>query len=115
MTTKNERFDWPDIHFSARVVAVRDGGVDFEIYELFEASDGLLWQKKGSKLYLDPVKSLEEAEVFIHGTVRFDGCSNWSLPEAYVHFCSRQELLNLGVVLARCWEWTRDHLSTWAG
>jgi hypothetical protein len=109
------RIDWPDIHFSAKVARVGGGTVDFEIYELFDSDPPLSWQRQGSLTHPDPVGSLEEAEVYAHGTVRFDGCSNWSLPEAYVHFCSREELLNLGVVLARCWEWARDHLPTWAG
>jgi len=82
---------------------------EFRIYEVAgEEPDGtLLYNRKGYSSLPDPVKTLAEAEVFAFGSIKWDGCSNWQFDDggSMLHFCSRDQLLNVGKILAACWDW----------
>ena len=92
--------------------------VDYFIYETEGVeSNGAVWfHKKGSTHCPDPVETIDEAEVFAHGEVKWDGCSNWHFDEqdrCMLHGCSREYLPALGEVLARCWDWTAELCEKW--
>lgn len=106
--------DWPDIEFSA-VATPHESYVEFAVYEIEGIMEGSkpLWHKQGSPCFPDPVDSIEEAELFLHGSVRWDGCSNWYFNEqdrAMLHGCGRNDLAALGEVMCRCWDWAREIL-----
>lgn len=63
-----------------------------------------------SGLYSDETSDLADAQVFAYGRVKWDGCSDWYFDEQekMIHGCSRQELIQIGEVLAACWDWTKD-------
>lgn len=56
--------------------------------------------------YRKYTQKLEEAEIFLKGTVKWDGCSNWLFPDECVHGCSREDLSRIGEVMAYCYDWT---------
>lgn len=62
-------------------------------------------------------ESIEQAEVFAHGYVKWDGCSNWRFDEqdrVMIHGCCKEHLINLGLILAACWDWTAELIpETW--
>lgn len=69
-----------------------------------------LFAKKGDPTWA-PVDTIEESEPYLHGDVKWDGCSNWSFDEqerCVLHGCNRQDLFNLGEVMARCWDWADE-------
>lgn len=104
-----------DIGFSV-VHEARTALVDFYAYQIVgNAEDGsYLYQRKGSDC-LDPVADIEEAEVFVSGAVRWDGCSDWRFDEqdrCALHACSYQELLDWGELLGRCHELTKELIDT---
>lgn len=82
---------------------------EFYIYEIAgEAPDGkLYYNRKGYSSLPDPVETLGEAEVYAFGNIKWDGCSNWQFDDVggMLHFCSRDQLLNVGKILATCWDW----------
>lgn len=84
--------------------------VDFNIYEISGFSED------GAPLYNnEPImfsKNIEDAAIFANGSVRWDGCSNWSIGEegVMVHSCDKEHLLNIGKVLAACWDWASELL-----
>ena len=61
--------------------------VDFEIFE----EDG------------------DKEPMFI-GHVKWDGCSNWHIPNGnyQFHFCSIEQAKNLGVLLGELYEWANE-------
>lgn len=86
--------------------------VSFTIYEIVGWSEGTVpgvfdvpeWENA-----LD----LADAEVYLHGDVKWDGCSNWHFDEqdrCMLHGCSRGDLQNLGEVMAQCWDWAAELL-----
>ncbi len=59
---------------------------------------------------------IEQAEAFMSGFVKWDGCSNWDFEDnerCMFHGCDEGDLLNFGRVMAECWRLTADLLPTW--
>ena len=77
-----------------------------------------LYHKSGSPCYPDPVESLNDAEPYLHGGVKWDGCSNWHFDEqdrVMLHGCTRSDLERIGAIMAACWDWTAELLLSWDG
>jgi len=56
---------------------------------------------------------LEEAEVFLHGDVKWDGCSNWWFDvedEIALHCCERWEIARVSEAMLFCYDWTKELL-----
>ena len=59
---------------------------------------------------------MEDADVYLHGSVKWDGCSNWYFDQqdrVMLHGCSRADLVNIGEVMAKCWDYARCNLESW--
>jgi hypothetical protein len=57
--------------------------------------------------YVDTTDPLH-AVPYLHGSVKWDGCSNWHFDEqnrCMLHGCSRADVQRFGDVLGRCWDW----------
>lgn len=93
---------------------------NFRVYEIVGFLDGWaapIFAKKGARTSLDTVDVLEEAQVFAHGSVKWDGCSNWmfDIQElGYLHMCRKEDLQNIGNTLAACWNWAGEIVPKWA-
>ena len=85
----------------------------FRIYEVNA------WELDGTPLYGHSyIKDINDTavEVYAHGYVKWDGCSNWDIDELYrgmLHGCSRRDLLNLGRILGECWDMASDLCLSW--
>lgn len=91
--------------------------VDFKVYKPLKGSH-LLYERIGGISNLDNTSDIKEAQVFLSGSVRFDGCSNWYFDEqdtVMIHCCSKEELTNIGMVMARCWDLTAELCPIWIG
>jgi hypothetical protein len=107
-----ERRDFPELEFAV-VIAPDEYFVEYKIYEIVANDfDGKpLFQRAGSHFHPDPVERLDEAEVYLEGSVKWDGCSNWNLDDpsgGLRHFCSREQLENVGKILAACYDLTPE-------
>lgn len=74
--------------------------VDFWIYDIVgENEDGTpVWNVDKTEEGFDPVWELDKAQVFAHGAVKWDGCSDWLFDQqeqGYLHGCTRQQLAKL--------------------
>jgi hypothetical protein len=91
--------------------------VDYTIYDM-AAVEPVLWPRAGGIDGFDNTNSLEDAEVYLHGEVKWDGCSNWHFDEqdrVMLHGCSKSNVQRFGDVMALCWEWTAELCPDWAG
>lgn len=109
-----------DLQFTV-VATVHSHWVDFAIYDMVSWADdtpawcALVESGGGGRV---PVDSLEEAEVYLHGSVKWDGCSNWHFDEqdrVMLHGCGRADVQRFGDVMAMCWDWTAKLLPSWNG
>lgn len=108
-----------DLRFTI-VASPQSHWVEYKIYEIVEASEdgkNFSWPRVGAEHGMDVVTRLEWAEPYLSGSVKWDGCSNWSFDEqdkgVALHGCSREDLLRLGEVMARCWDLTAELCPAW--
>lgn len=105
---------FPDLGYS--VVAEPHGHhVSFNVHEIVgvEENGTVLWQRAGSAFNREYATSIDEAQIFLHGDVKWDGCSNWHFDEqdrVMLHGCSREDLTNMGAVMGQCWDWAKELL-----
>lgn len=93
---------------------------EFEIYEIAgrEEDGKLLFNRKDWTSLPDTVEELVEAQLWAHGRVKWDGCSDWHFDEqeqGMLHFCTRDQLGDLGELLKFCWDYARDNIPTFCG
>jgi len=74
-----------------------------------------IYDRAGSLSNMDSVEDLSLAEPFIVGSVKWDGCSNWSFnTEACMHHaCDKESLGHIGQILMECWEMTSTLCPNW--
>lgn len=85
--------------------------VNYKIYQIEAQGDGSYSYPFGN----ERTDNILEADVFISLGVKWDGCCNWRLEEGYSHCCYRGQIINIGEVLARCWDWTAEFIPTFEG
>lgn len=107
-----------ELGFSVIATQRYDYSIDYVVYRHDgQAEDGsFLFHKAGEVRWPFPVATMEDAEPYLHGEVKWDGCSNWQIDENErmpLHFCEKEEILNLGRIMVACWEWTAELLETW--
>ena len=107
----------PELDFTI-VAVTHECRVDFKIYEvigwaesttlgIYDVPEFYIYHAENVRL----TESIQEAELFLHGEVKWDGCSNWHFDEqdrGMLHGCTRQELLRFGEVMAACWDWAAE-------
>lgn len=104
------------------VATAYDYHVAYKIYEVSGWAEGAIKGKYDKPTWekLDDhhitTDSLEEAALYLHGSVKWDGCSNWHFDEqdrAMLHGCSREDLQNIGHVMTFCWDLTSKLCPKW--
>lgn len=109
-----------DLWFTA-LATPGENWVEFAVYEIDEWEDGEepQWHRKDGDSSPDPVAAMEDAEVYLHGSVKRDGCSNWMFDEEHrgtmLHACTRRGLLRFSEVMTRCWDWAKELLPNFEG
>lgn len=74
--------------------------IKFNVYKHCKTDQGIFYQNKESSSGPD-LAEFEKAEIYISGSVKWDGCSNWDFEpdsETLVHFCGlddAEEMLEL--------------------
>lgn len=94
--------------FTAAFTA-KDLHVEFNVYRMI-SRDPVAWNKRGEK-YPDPTEELAEAEIFLHGFIKWDGCSNWHFDEqdaAMIHFCGVEEAAEIGELFRQLYAIARE-------
>jgi hypothetical protein len=104
------------------IVAVpHDYYVEFLVYNIDYWEERLegdvpFWHRAEAPCTPDGVPSLEAAEAYLSGSVKWDGCSNWHFDEqdrCMLHGCSREHLVRFGEMMAFCWDWAAELCPNW--
>ena len=84
----------------------------FKVYEIIgRCEDGtLLFELKGGTGPMDQVQDLNEAEMYLNTSIKWDGCSDWNFKpdECDKHFCGFNDADTLGQLMKRMYEIARD-------
>ena len=108
---EERRYD--DLKLHARVRVCGGTSVDYEVRELSFCDDG-----DGEPLKFNCTSAtggsgvttyIEAADVYLHGSLRFDGCSHNHFGDpnrrGYIHGCQREHLTRLGPLFDRLYDW----------
>lgn len=113
-----------DLGFTVRA-EVKEYLVEFKIYDIEgwveDKTKGVydkpLWHERDAPTHPAFIETLECAEVYAHGDVKWDGCSNWHFDEqdrVMLHGCTRGKIQRFGDILGTCWDWTKELCPDWA-
>ena len=97
--------------------------VDFTIYEIkgykkVDSGEIPIWGLLLPDGSFSFVESLNEAEPYLHGRVRYSGISDWYFDEqdrVMLQGSSREDLQRWGDVAALCWDWAEKLCPNWTG
>lgn len=101
---------------------VQSHWVDFDVYEIVahsESEPGKFdvpeYQEIDAVSNLPGVKDLSKAEKFWHGSIKWDGCSNWDFntESCMAHFCGKEDAMMIGKLMGRMYEITAEKLPTY--
>lgn len=94
-----------------------DHVMEFKAYEVVEATDA-----KGAKSILyagkedDYVNTLDEAQIYLSGSVKWDGCSNLNFDaqeSCMLHFCSLAGVQEMAAMIAKVYEIAKENIKRW--
>lgn len=106
-----------DLGFTVVAKRVETYLVEYAVYRIYgRESKGELYWPASDKSNDDITNDLAKAEIFLHGEVKWDGCSNWHFDEqdrVMLHGCSREDLTEIGEIMGICWDWTAELCSGW--
>jgi hypothetical protein len=120
ITAKSEKilrvFD--DLEFSV-LITPGDVSADFEVYQIVGKCEGpngeydkpIYEHWKDDAAQADIVENIEGASMFLHGSIKWDGCSNWHFDEqdrAMIHACSRGDLEDIGKIMSACFDLAKE-------
>jgi hypothetical protein len=102
---------FPDLHYTV-VATPYSHYVEYKMYKV--SGFGM----DGTPVYGPKfLEDINEAKLFMHGSVKWDGCSNWWFEDmgrnSYIHSCSKEDLLDIGKIMAECWDWTATLCPEW--
>lgn len=100
--------EYKDLGYSV-FAKVEEYRLDYRIYQINGTT------VDGAPLYgCSHEDSIIGVQPDVIGDVKWDGCSNFIFTsENYLHACSRQELVNLGLILAACWDLAAENIQNW--
>lgn len=92
--------------------------VEFKVYSI-------IGHGRNKEIYLekidgecgDQVQKVEEAEVYLSGSIKFDGCSNMKFDEqdrVMLHFCGRKQAVDIGVLMDRLYSLAAELMPRYA-
>ena len=65
--------------------------------------------------YNDGTTQIEYDELLFTGCVKWDGCSDWQIPEdrGCLHFCGKDDLVNFNILLNRLYDFAKYNIENW--
>ena len=72
-----------------------------------DSSTGYLYNVRNYVYGMDYTENIEEAQIYLSGSIKWGGCSNINLgidQQKCLHFCSKQKAKNIGTLLGRIYD-----------
>lgn len=93
---------------------------EFTVYTVLWLEEGKpFFQEKEAMTSPEPTTDLNEAEVYLSGSVKWDGCSNLMFDaqnDCALHFCGKKEAIeNTGGLIAKVYDLAKEIIPAWDG
>jgi hypothetical protein len=94
-----------DIQFHVRIKMKGEHWMDYEVHDIADEDS------EGQKLFAfenehgtdDLTPDIEKAIIFMHGAIKWDGCSHNNLQE-YIHGCARKDMTRIGTLFEKLFD-----------
>ena len=98
---------------------VFDYYMKFKIFEIFgqDVHGDIVFRAK-SDYWRDTTLTTTDACVWMSGSVKWDGCSDWHFcdpEEVSLHFCDKESAENIGKLLGNCYDLAKEHIPHFEG
>lgn len=89
----------------------------FVVYKVIgrEASGKRVYNREGYQSSPDPVNDRDKAQRFIDGSIKWDGCANFTLEDEPVHFCGPHDAESFGKILPTIYRLASELIPSWEG
>ena len=91
-----------------------DHFIEFEAFEIVGiGKDFYLYELKAGGCTIPSTKDVDEAQPYLHGEIKWDGCSNWYFDiqdEVMLHFCDIEDFENINELFRRMYKIAKDNI-----
>lgn len=74
-----------------------------------------VYNREGYTSSPDPVEDRAKAQKFIDGSLKWDGCINFTVEDQPLHFCSRSDVEEFNKILPTVYDLAAKHITSWEG
>jgi len=115
-----------NIEYTARYWLINEAVMGFKTYKIISETTetptepGIykntikrVYERDNADHGMDVVTDLEEAQIFLSGNIRFDGCSNMQFNEqenCMLHFCGRKMATDVRVLMGELYDIAIDYI-----
>lgn len=91
--------------------------IDLLVYSVLgRTSEGrAMYNREGYTSSPDPVESREAAQVFIEGSLKWDGCLDLNFEDQPIHFCGEDDADEFAKLLPFIYELGKELIEAWEG
>lgn len=91
--------------------------IGFKVYRVIgkTASGARLYNRDGYQTSPDPVEDRNAAQVMLSGSIKWDGCSDMTVDDEPLHFCSRSYMEEFQCVLSAIYDLAAEVIPSYEG
>lgn len=97
---------------------VGEDHVEFQIFNIAGFTEnGIDPLLAGKNMQSVPVADIKDAAIFLNGSIKWDGCSNWQFQgqeRGFIHGCCKADLVRIGTLMGTCWDLASELLPSWS-
>lgn len=111
-----EQIIFEDLKFVVNAELHENGHfITYKVYDIHAHKDGTFFLKfEEGNPHNDQTENIEDIQPYLHGFVKWDGCSNWHFDEqdkCMLHGCERGDIQRFGDVMGRCWDHAKENIA----
>jgi hypothetical protein len=73
-----------------------------------------IYERQGTNHHPDPVTDIAEAQVFLKGSIKWDGCANLDcFDDGYIHLCGRRDAAQIGKLINQLYDLAAKLIPDW--
>jgi hypothetical protein len=90
---------------------------DFVVYEVIgrDEAGNRFYNGEGYDCSPDLVGDRDKAQKFLDGSIKWDGCVNFSVEDEPIHFCSRSDAIEFGKILPEIYDMGKELIPGYEG
>jgi len=95
----------------------RSHWLGFKVYKVLGKTESgvKMYNREGYESSPDPVEDRNAAQVFISGSIKWDGCSDMTIEDEPLHFCGRDDAQEFAALLTAIYDLAAELIPSYEG